>query len=82
MDVSILPKPAHPPLVVPEQTALARLTIGCVRTDKTVEPAGLARCIYRAFPALEEIEFDCGDQTSWADVFECYFGLDGRSIPT
>jgi hypothetical protein len=82
MDVSILPKPAHPPLVVPEQTALARLTVGCVRTDKTVEPAGLAQCIYRAFPALEEIEFDCGDQTSWADVFECYFGLDGRSIPT
>jgi hypothetical protein len=81
-DVMILPKPAHPPLIVPSQTALAHLTIGCVRADKTIDPAGLAQCIYRAFPALKEIEFDCGDETSWVDVFECYFGLDGRSVPT
>jgi hypothetical protein len=81
-DVVTLPKPAHPPLFVPSQTALARLTIGCVRTGKTIDPAGLAQCIYRAFPALEGIEFDCGDETSWVDVFECYFGLDGRSVPT
>jgi hypothetical protein len=81
-DVVTLPKPAHPPLVVPSQTALARLTIGCVRSGKTIDAAGLAQCIYRAFPALEGIEFDCGDETSWVDVFECYFGLDGRSVPT
>lgn len=81
-DIMALPKPAHPPLVVPSQTALARLTIGCVRTGKTIDPAGLARCVYCAFPALQEIEFDSGDETSWVDVLECYFGLDGRGIPT
>jgi hypothetical protein len=81
-DVMLLPKPAHPPLVVPSQTALTHLTIGCVRTGKTIDPAALAQCIYHAFPALEEIEFECGDETSWFDVFECYFGLDGRSVST
>ena len=81
-DVMVLPKPAHPPLVVPSQTALARLTIGCVRTGKTIDPAGLAQCVSCAFPALQEIEFDSGDETSWVDVLECYFGLDGRSVPT
>jgi hypothetical protein len=49
---------------------------------KTIEPAGLAQCIYRAFPELEEIEFDCGDETtSWADVIECYHGLGGHAVP-
>lgn len=81
MDVALLPLPAHPPLVVPSQTALARLTIGCVRTGKTIDPASLAECIYRAFPTVSGIEFDCGDETSWADVFECYFGLGGRAVP-
>jgi hypothetical protein len=81
-DVMVLPKPAHPPLVVPSQTALAHLTIGCVRTGKTVDPAGLAHCVFLAFPALQEIEFDGGDETSWCDVLECYFGLDGRCVPT
>jgi len=81
-EVMVLPKPAHPPLVVPSQTALARLTIGCVRTGKTIDPAGLAQCVYCAFPALQEIEFDSGDETSWVDVLECYFGLDGRGVPT
>ena len=81
-DVVVLSLPAHPPLVVPSQTMLARLTIGCVRTGKTVDPAGLAECIYRAFPELEEIEFDCGDETtSWADVIECYNGLGGHAVP-
>jgi len=80
-DVAVLPLPAHPPLVVPSQTALTRLTIGCARTGKTIDPAGLAECIYRAFPELEEIEFDCGEETSWADVFECYRGLGGHAVP-
>jgi hypothetical protein len=82
-DLTILPVPAHPPLAVPSQTALARLTIGCVRMGKTIDPAGLAECLYRAFPALEEIEFDCGDvKTSWSDVLECYFDrLAGRAVP-
>jgi hypothetical protein len=82
-DLADLPLPAHPPLVVPSQTALAHLTIGCVRMGKTIDPAGLAECLYRAFPALEEIEFDCGDaETSWTDVLECYFGrLGGRTVP-
>ena len=81
-DVAVLPSPAHPPLVVPSQTVLTRLTIGCVRTGKMIDPAGLAECIYRAFPELEEIEFDCGDETmSWADVFECYRGLGGHAVP-
>ncbi|KAI9458099.1 hypothetical protein F5148DRAFT_1017090 [Russula earlei] len=80
-DVAVLPPPAHPPLVLPSQTALARLTIGCVRTGKTIDPAGLAECIYHAFPALEELEFDCGDETSWADVLERYFGLGGHAAP-
>ena len=81
MDVAVLPLPAHPPLVVPSQTALTRLTIGCVRTGKTIDPAGLAECIYRAFPEVEKIEFDCGEETSWADVFECYHGLGGHAVP-
>jgi hypothetical protein len=81
MDVAVLHPPAHPPLTVPSQTALARLTIGCVRTGKNIDPASLAECIYRAFPALEEVDFDCGDEASWADVFECYFGLGGRPVP-
>ncbi|KAH9967242.1 hypothetical protein BC827DRAFT_1172476 [Russula dissimulans] len=79
-DVTVLPLPAHPPLVVPSQTTLARLTIGYMRTGKTIDPAGLAECIYRAFPALEEIEFDCGDETSWVDVLDRYFGFDGRPV--
>ena len=80
-DVAVLPESTHPPLVVPSQTVLTRLTIGCVRTDKTIDPAGLAECIYRAFPELEEIEFDCGDETtSWADVIECYHGLGGHAV--
>ena len=82
-DVAVLPPPAHPPLVVPSQAVLTRLTIGCVRTGtgKTIDPAGLADCIYRAFPEIEEIEFDCGEETSWADVFECYHGLGGHAVP-
>ncbi len=81
-DVAVLPPPTHPPLVVPSQTVLTRLTIGCVRTGKTIDPAGLAECIYRAFPELEEIEFDCGNETTpWADVFECYHGLGGHAVP-
>ncbi|KAH9975972.1 hypothetical protein BGW80DRAFT_1168772 [Lactifluus volemus] len=82
-DLAVLPSSAHPPLTVPSQTALVRLTIGCVRLGKTVDPASLAECLYRAFPALEEIEFDCGDaETSWMDVLECYFGrLGGRAVP-
>jgi hypothetical protein len=80
-DVAVLPPPAHPPLTVPSQTALTRLTVGCVRTGKTIDPAGLAECIYRAFPELEEIEFDCGEETSWADVFECYHGFGGHAVP-
>lgn len=83
VDLAVLPLPAHPPLVVPSQTALARLTIGCVRAGgKTIDPAGLAECLYRAFPALEEVEFDCGDaETSWTDVLERYYGLGGRAVP-
>ena len=81
-DVAVLPPPAHPPLVVPSQTVLTRLTIGCVRTGKTIDPAGLAECIYRAFPELEKIEFDCGDEiSSWADVIECYHGFGGHAVP-
>lgn len=81
-DVTVLPPPAHPPLVVPSQTVLTRLTIGCVRTGKTIDRAGLAECIFRAFPELEEIEFDCGDETmSWVDVFERYGGLGGHAVP-
>lgn len=81
-DVAVLPPPAHPPLVVPSQTMLTHLTIGCVRTGKTIDPAGLAECIYRAFPELEEIEFDCGGETtSWADVIECYHRLGGHAVP-
>jgi hypothetical protein len=80
-DVAVLPTPEHPPLVVPSQTALTRLTIGCVRTGMTIDPAGLAECIYRAFPELEEIEFDCcNETTSWADVIECYHGLGGHAV--
>ena len=83
VDLAALPLPAHPPLAVPSQTALARLTIGCARTGaKTIDPAGLAECLYRAFPALEEVEFDCGDaETSWTDVLECYYDLGGRAVP-
>ena len=81
-DVAVLPPPAHPPLIVPSQPVLTRLTIGCARTDKTIDPAGLAECVYRAFPELEEIEFDCGDETtSWADVFKRYRGLGGHAVP-
>ena len=81
-DVAVLPPPAHPPLVVPSHAVLTRLTIGCMRTGKTIDPAGLAECIYRAFPELEEVEFDCGDETtSWADVIECYHGLGGHAVP-
>lgn len=80
-DVAVLPPPVHPPLAVPSQTALTRLTVGCMRTGKTIDPAGLAECIYRAFPELEEIEFDCGEETSWADVFECYNGFGGHAVP-
>ena len=80
-DVAVLPPLAHPPLVVPSQTVLTRLTIGCVRTGKTIDPAGLAECIYRAFPELEKIEFDCGDDTtSCADVIECYHGFGGHAV--
>ncbi|KAI0255907.1 hypothetical protein BJV78DRAFT_1174384 [Lactifluus subvellereus] len=83
IDLAVLPPRAHPPLAVPSQTALARLTIGCVRTgEKTIDPAGLAECLYRAFPALEEVEFDCGEaETSWTDVLGCYYGLGGRAVP-
>ncbi|KAI0305869.1 hypothetical protein B0F90DRAFT_1694095 [Multifurca ochricompacta] len=80
MDVAVLPLPAHPPLAVASQTALRRLTIGCVRIGKTIDPAGLAECVYRAFPALKDIEFDCSNETSWADVLECYFGFGGRVV--
>ncbi len=81
-DVAVLPPLAHPPMAVPSQTVLMRLTIGCVRTGKTIDPAGLAECIYRAFPELEQFEFECGDEkTSWADVFECYHGLGGHAVP-
>jgi len=82
MDIAVLPPPAHPPQVVPSHLALARLTIGCVRVGKTIDPAGVAECIYRAFPALEEIEFDCGDETSWTDVLECYSALASHVLPT
>ena len=81
MDVAVLPPPAHPPQVVPSHPTLVRLTIGCVRVGKTIDPAGVAECIYRAFPALEGIEFDCGDDTSWTDVLECYSALATRTLP-
>lgn len=81
MDVAALPPPAHPPQAVPSHTTLVHLTIGCVRMGKTIDPAGVAGCIYRAFPTLDEIEFDCGDDTSWADVLECYFAFASRILP-
>ena len=81
MDVAVLPPPAHPPQAVPSHPTLAYLTIGCVRVGKTIDPAGVAECIYRAFPALDEIEFDCGDDTSWTDVLECYSVLAARTLP-
>ncbi|KAI0061014.1 hypothetical protein BV25DRAFT_1917282 [Artomyces pyxidatus] len=79
MDVSVLPPRAHPPMVVPAQTALESITIGCARQGKAVDPVGLAECLYRAFPALKAVEFECGEETSWGDVLEEYYGLDGRS---
>ncbi|KAH9066699.1 hypothetical protein EDB87DRAFT_450904 [Lactarius vividus] len=81
MDVAVLPPPAHPPQAVPSHPTLARLTIGCVRVGKTIDPAGVAECIYRAFPVLEMVEFDCGDDTSWTDVLECYSALATRTLP-
>jgi hypothetical protein len=81
MDVAVLPPPAHPPQAVPSHPTLVHLTIGCVRMGKTIEPAGVAECLYRAFPALDEIEFDCGDDTSWTDVLECFFALASRMLP-
>jgi hypothetical protein len=81
MDVAVLPPPAHPPQAVPSHLTLTCLTIGCVRVGKRIDPAGVAECIYRAFPALEEIEFDCGDDTSWTDVLECYSVLATRTLP-
>jgi hypothetical protein len=57
IDVAVLPPPAHPPLVVPSQTVLTRLTIGCVRTGKTIDTASFAECIYRAFPELSQFVF-------------------------
>ncbi|KAN0130949.1 hypothetical protein V8E53_011327 [Lactarius tabidus] len=81
MDVAVLPPPAHPPQAVPSHPMLVHLTIGCVRMGKTIDPPGVAECIYRAFPALDEIEFDCGDDTSWTDVLECYSTLASRILP-
>ena len=81
MDVAVLPPPAHPPQAVPSHPTLVHLTIGCVRMGKTIDPTGVAECIYRAFPALDEIEFDCGDDTSWTDVLERYSALAPRILP-
>ncbi|KAF8269810.1 hypothetical protein EI94DRAFT_1896223 [Lactarius quietus] len=81
MDVAVLPPPAHPPQTIPSHATLVQLTIGCVRVGKTIDPTGVAECIYRAFPALEEIEFDCGDDTSWTDVLEYYSALASRRLP-
>ncbi|KAI0040963.1 hypothetical protein FA95DRAFT_1502049 [Auriscalpium vulgare] len=81
MDVSTLPTRAHPPLSIPSQTTLAAITIGCARQEKAVDAAELAHCLYRAFPQLESIEFECGEETSWKDVLDFYYGLDGRSTP-
>ena len=80
MDVAVLPLPSHPPQIVPSQATLVHLTIGCVRVGKTIDPTGVAECIYRAFPALEEIEFECGDDTSWTDVLECYSALASHTL--
>ncbi|KAI0312396.1 hypothetical protein OF83DRAFT_1176675 [Amylostereum chailletii] len=80
MDVAAVPAAVHPPMAAASQSTLDALTVGCARKGDGVDVDGLAEYLYRAFPSVREIDFDCGEETSWGDVSDAYRRLQARLL--